>query len=143
MFREGRGNKTVKTPEKQKRFTKSQIQRFRKQQRKKDKATFIQFVVKESQKIKNQNAQILRRLIDKIKIDYGFIADYRKTPLHNASNLLADMPSWYYFARPTNIAFHNLLPSRPSYSFRSLLVCYYVLMVMMLVLVVSRKEWEE
>ena len=43
------------------------------------------------------------------------------TPLHNASNLLATMPSWYYFSRPTNTAFHNLLPCRPPYSFRSLL----------------------
>lgn len=31
------------------------------------------------------------------------------------------MPSWYYFSKPTNVAFHNLLPHRPSYSFRALL----------------------
>ena len=39
---------------------------------------------------------------------YGFVSDPDKTINHNVHLALLDMPIWYYFARPTNLAFHNL-----------------------------------
>ena len=39
---------------------------------------------------------------------YGFVADPDKTTHHNACIRLGDMPFWYYTARPTNLAFHDL-----------------------------------
>ena len=39
---------------------------------------------------------------------YGFTADPRKTIKHNAYEYLKKMPTWYYFTKPSNIAFHDL-----------------------------------
>jgi hypothetical protein len=49
---------------------------------------------------------------------YGFIANPKKTTLHNASDMLAQMPLWFYLTKPTNSACHNLcnqLPPPPNY----------------------------
>ena len=44
----------------------------------------------------------------RIKEAYGFIADTNKSTLHNASDVLAQMPEWYYFDKPQQLAFHDL-----------------------------------
>jgi hypothetical protein len=53
---------------------------------------------------------------------YGFVADHTKSTLHNASIMLASMPTWYYFTKPTNSACHNLCTeTQPPYNYRALL----------------------
>ena len=106
-------NHTKQQGTKQQGYSKDQIRRYSKREEKEERQAFERLVKQEDEKIKNRKKQILKQLVDKIKIDYGFIADHMNTPLHNASNLLATMPSWNYFSRPTNTAFHNLLPCRP------------------------------
>ena len=39
---------------------------------------------------------------------YGFIANPKLTARHNAYNQIGLMPRWFYFSRPTNLAFHDL-----------------------------------
>ena len=53
---------------------------------------------------------------------FGFVADYKLTPSHNAFIHFASMPAWYYFDRPNNLAFHDLTTSStPPRNLRSLL----------------------
>ena len=50
------------------------------------------------------------------------IADPTKTAKHNASDMLSQMPAWYYFTRPTNTACHNLCTKQqPPSNFQALL----------------------
>ena len=39
---------------------------------------------------------------------YGFVADPSLSARHNACIVLAKMPVWYFFARPSNLGFHDL-----------------------------------
>ena len=66
-----------------------------------------------------QAATIVR---DKLKQQFGFVADPNKTLLHNASSTLAHTPTWYYFSRPSHLAFHDFTRSKqPAKNLRSLL----------------------
>ena len=48
--------------------------------------------------------------------------DPKKTLLHNASSTLATTPTWYYFARPSHLAFHDFTQQKqPAKNLRSLL----------------------
>ena len=59
---------------------------------------------------------------DKLKQQFGFVADPNKTLLHNASTTLAHTPTWYYFSRPSHLAFHDFTRSKqPAKNLRSLL----------------------
>ena len=40
-------------------------------------------------------------------IQFGFVANPSHSNHHNASNVLADTPTWYYFSRPSHLAFHD------------------------------------
>ena len=51
--------------------------------------------------------QVATTVTNKIKQQFGFVADPNKTLLHNASSTLAHTPTWYYFSRPSHLAFHN------------------------------------
>ena len=53
---------------------------------------------------------------------FGFVADANLTIRHNAYNYLSTMPTWTYFNRPTNMAFHDLTTRlKPPPNLRSLL----------------------
>ena len=43
----------------------------------------------------------------KLIAQFGFIGDPTISKRHNASTTLAEMPTWYYFSRPSNMAFHD------------------------------------
>lgn len=45
---------------------------------------------------------------EKIKRNYNYVSDPRKSPRHNAYLRLAQMKAWKYFHRPCNKAFHDL-----------------------------------
>jgi hypothetical protein len=58
----------------------------------------------------------------KIISKYGYVADPSKTALHNAAVMIATMPIWYYFCRPTNQSCHNLCThTLPPRNYRALL----------------------
>ena len=43
----------------------------------------------------------------KLIAQFGFVGDPTISKRHNASITLAKMPTWYYFSRPSNMAFHD------------------------------------
>jgi hypothetical protein len=44
----------------------------------------------------------------KTELAYGFCSNPSKSTHHNAFLHFLSMPTWFYFNRPTNLAFHNL-----------------------------------
>ena len=52
---------------------------------------------------KNTNEATTKKLI----AQFGFASDPTLSIRHNASITLAKMPTWYYFSRPSNMAFHD------------------------------------
>ena len=45
----------------------------------------------------------------KLVAQFGFAGDPTLSIQHNASINLAKMPTWYYFSRPSNMAFHDFM----------------------------------
>ena len=43
----------------------------------------------------------------KLIAQFGFVGDPTISKRHNASITVAKMPTWYYFSRPSNMAFHD------------------------------------
>ena len=70
----------------------------------------------------DRSEQAATTVRDKLKQQFGFVADPNKTLLHNASTTLAHTPTWYYFSRPSHLAFHDFTRSKqPAKNLRSLL----------------------
>ena len=58
----------------------------------------------------------------KLIAQFGFVGDPTISKRHNAAITLAKMPTWYYFSRPSNMAFHDFTKRhRPQKNLRSLL----------------------
>ena len=58
----------------------------------------------------------------KLIAQFGFVGDPTISKRHNASITLATMPTWYYFSRPSNMAFHDFTKRhKPQKNLRSLL----------------------
>ena len=58
----------------------------------------------------------------KLITQFGFAGDPTLSIRHNASITLAKMPTWYYFSRPSNMAFHDFTKRhKPQKNLRSLL----------------------
>jgi hypothetical protein len=47
-----------------------------------------------------------------LKKQFGFIADPNKSICHNTAIQLATMPTWFYFNRPSHLAFHDFTRSK-------------------------------
>ena len=74
------------------------------------------------QAIENRRKQIIDSIRERIRSSYGFVANYELSIRHNAYNHLSKMPTWYYFTRPSNLAFHDITTtSKPPSNLRSLL----------------------
>ena len=57
----------------------------------------------------------------KLIAQFGFVGDPTLSKQHNASITLAKMPTWYYFSRPSNMAFHDFTKRhKPHKNLRSL-----------------------
>ena len=55
-------------------------------------------------------------------LQFGFVANPSYSNHHNASNVLADTPTWYYFSRSSHLAFHDCTKKhKPQKPLRSLL----------------------
>ena len=69
-----------------------------------------------------RSKQATTTIRNKITQQFGFVADPTKALLHNASSTLAHTPTWYYFSRPSHLAFHDLTRRKqPAKNLRSLL----------------------
>eukprot|EP00957_Ditylum_brightwellii_P181985 13864420-Ditylum_brightwellii.AAC.1 len=63
---------------------------------------------KEIQQWENAAKQILLAITKKLESKFGFSADINVTTRENTVSIMGLYPKWYYFNRPTNMAFHNL-----------------------------------
>ena len=61
---------------------------------------------------KRQNATKYQ-VTQHIMLTYGFVADPALSTLHNAAIRLGNLPCWFYFQRPNNLACHNLCTDLP------------------------------
>ena len=69
-----------------------------------------------------RSEQVTTTIENKLKQQFGFVADPKKTLLHSASSTLANTPTWYYFSRPSHLAFHDFTQQKqPPKNLRSLL----------------------
>ena len=79
-------------------------------------------IAAEEKAFRHQSEQVATATANKIKQQFGFIADPNKTLLHNASSALANTPTWYYFSRPSHLTFHDFTQQKqPAKTLRSLL----------------------
>jgi hypothetical protein len=60
--------------------------------------------------LQNEEQQMVNTIQQNIK--FSFLADHHKTIHHNASIQLAKMPTWYYFACPTHLAFYDFTTTK-------------------------------
>ena len=58
--------------------------------------------------LENRRRQIARSVKEKVKESYGFLPNKRRSEKQNALVILTTMEKWFYFCRPTNLAFHDL-----------------------------------
>ena len=56
----------------------------------------------------NQQRQIVQSVQGKVREIYGFLPDERRSSKQNALIILTTMEKWFYFCRPTNLAFHDI-----------------------------------
>jgi hypothetical protein len=97
-------------------------QRFQQSLRKQEEDDLQQAILRETQLQLEQESQSLKTIRKQIILTFGFAADPSLTHRHNASIAIAMMPTWFYFARPSNMAFHDLTTfQKPPSNLRSLL----------------------
>ena len=92
---------------------------------KKRKQTYITLakqIESESTQQRWQEKTAKKAATKKLIAEFGFAGDPALSIRHNASITLAKMPTWYYFSRPYNMAFHDFTKRhKPPKKLRSLL----------------------
>ena len=58
--------------------------------------------------LENRRRQIARLVQEKVSESYGLLPYDRQLAEQNALIILTTLEKWFYFCRPTNLAFHNL-----------------------------------
>jgi hypothetical protein len=122
-------NSKQKQRKKPKRPSRRRQQRFRQRRQQQSKVATHQYndflqsqIQQEWQRYHHKLQQAEETVRQKLVQAYGFAADPDKTPNHNASIYLAQTPTWYYFNRPHNFAFHDLTTTiKPPPNLRTLL----------------------
>ena len=61
----------------------------------------------ETMQCSRQEKTAMESTTKKLMLQFGFVADPTLSTCHNALNTLATTPTWYYFSRPSNLAFHD------------------------------------
>ena len=69
-------------------------------------------ITTEEKNFLHRSEQAATTFRDKLKQQFGFVADPNKTLLHNASSTLAHTPTWYYFSHPSHLGFHDFTRSK-------------------------------
>ena len=79
-------------------------------------------IISESTQLLWQEKTAKEATAKKLIAQFGFVSDPTLSRGHNASIALAKMPAWYYFSRPSNMAFHDFTKRhKPQKNLRSLL----------------------
>ena len=71
-------------------------------------------IATEEKAFRLRSEQVTTAIANKTKQQFGFTADPKKTLLHNATSALANTPTWYYFSRPSHLAFHDFTQQKHS-----------------------------
>ena len=58
--------------------------------------------------LENRRRQITRLVQEKLREIYGLLPDEQRSAKKNALLILTTMEKWFYFCRPTNLAFHDI-----------------------------------
>ena len=82
-------------------------QRYKAKKRKQTHIALTKQIRSESMQCSWQEKTAMEATTKKLISQFGFTADPTLSTRHNASITLATTPTWYYFSRPTNLAFHN------------------------------------
>ena len=97
-------------------------QRYYKRQSRKIKMEQSLTIATEEKAFRHRSDQLSTAITKQNKKQFGFIADPNITLLHNCSSTLANTPTWYYFSRPSHLAFHDFTQQKqPAKKLRSLL----------------------
>ena len=79
-------------------------------------------IATEEKASRHRSEQVTTAIANKIKQQFGFIADPNKTLLHNASSAVPNTPTWCYVSRPSHLAFHDFTQQKqPAINLCSLL----------------------
>ena len=112
----------ISTTSAPKRKSRRYQQRRLKRTRKKLNAAQALAITIEEKNFIQRSEQAATAVRDKLKQQFGFVADPNKSLLHNASTTLTHTPTWYYFSRPSHLAFHDFTQNKqPAKNIRSLL----------------------
>ena len=82
-------------------------QRFQAKKRKQTSIAVTKQIESESVQLLWQEKTTKEATAKKLIEQFGFAGDPTLSTQHNASITLATMPTWYYFSRPSNMAFHD------------------------------------
>ena len=97
-------------------------QRFQAKKRKQTIVTLAKQILTESTQFNWQEKNAKNATTKNLNAQFGFASDPTLSTRHNASITLAKLPTWYYFSRPSNLAFHDFtINHKPEKNLRSLL----------------------
>ena len=82
-------------------------QRFQAKKHKQTSTAVTKQINSESTQLLWQEKTAKEATAKKLTAQFGFVGDPTLSKRHNASITLANMPTWYYFSRPSNMAFHD------------------------------------
>ena len=59
--------------------------------------------------------QVVESLVSQVRCAYGFVPNTDLTARHNAIIYIGQLPTWFFFNKPTHMAYHDLTdPSTPT-----------------------------
>ena len=97
-------------------------QRYMARQQKQNAIALTKQIDSETAQINWQETNTTESVKKKLMLQFGFVANPSHSSHHNASNVLANTPTWYYFSRPSHLAFHDFTKKhKPQKNLRSLL----------------------
>ena len=100
------GSKKPTKPRKP-RTSRRKKQRFQAKKYKQTSIAITKQISSESTQLSWQEKPAKEATAKKLIAQFGFVHDPTISKRHNASITLAKMPTWYYFSRPSNMAFHD------------------------------------
>ena len=116
------GGKKKQTKSRKPRTSRRQKQRFQAKRYKQTSVAVTKQINSESAQLFWQEKTTKEATATKLIAQFGFVGDPTISKRHNTSITLATMPTWYYFSRPSNMAFHDFTKQhKPQKNLRSLL----------------------
>ena len=97
-------------------------QRYMAKQQKQNATIITKQIDSEAEQIHWQETNTTESVKKKLMVQFGFVANPSHSSRHNSSTVLANTPTWYYFSRPSHLAFHDFTKKvKPQKNLRSLL----------------------